>query len=59
VLRAEDLTLVEVPVAAAPLNALSEIGPAVGKITKIPLVAGEMVLEHHLADPTQTIRDDE
>ncbi len=57
-LKAEDVTLVEVPVELVPLNAVSEISAAAGKITKIPLVAGEMIMRHHLLDPTNiTARD--
>jgi pilus assembly protein CpaB len=56
-LRAQDLTVVEVPVEFAPPNALNEISGALDRITKIPLVAGEIVMEHHLVDPTN-IKDD-
>ncbi|UCF61297.1 MAG: Flp pilus assembly protein CpaB [Anaerolineaceae bacterium] len=56
-LRAQDLTLVEVPVEFAPPNALNEISEALDRITKIPLVAGEIIMEHHLVDPTN-IKDD-
>jgi pilus assembly protein CpaB len=56
-LRAQDLTLVEVSVEFAPSNALNEISEALDRITKIPLVAGEIVMEHHLVDPTN-IKDD-
>lgn len=52
-----DLKLVEVPVELVPLKALSEITAAAGRITKVPLIAGEMVLEHHLADPTNITHD--
>jgi pilus assembly protein CpaB len=51
-LRAQDLTLVEVSIEFAPPNALNEISEALDRITKIPLVAGEIVMEHHLVDPT-------
>jgi pilus assembly protein CpaB len=56
-LRVQDLTLVEVSVEFVPPNALNEIGAALDRITKIPLVAGEIVMEHHLVDPTN-IKDD-
>ncbi len=56
-LRAQDLTLVEVSVEFAPPNALNDISEALERITKIPLVAGEIVMEHHLVDPTN-IKDD-
>jgi len=51
-LRVQDLTLMEVSVEFAPPNALNEISEALDRITKIPLVAGEIVMEHHLVDPT-------
>jgi pilus assembly protein CpaB len=51
-LKAQDLTLVEVSVEFAPPNALNEISEVIERITKIPLVAGEIVMEHHLVDPT-------
>lgn len=56
-LRVQDLTLVEVSVEFAPPNALNEISEALDRITKIPLVAGEIVMEHHLVDPTNIKRD--
>jgi pilus assembly protein CpaB len=57
VLGEQHLTLIQVPVELVPLNALTEIDAAVGRISKIPMVAGEMVVAHHLADPTN-IRGD-
>jgi len=57
ILRAEDVTILEIPVGIAPWNALSEVSDALGRITKVPLVGGEMVLEHHLADPTNVSHD--
>jgi pilus assembly protein CpaB len=56
-LRAQDLTLVEVSVEFAPPNALNEISEALDRITKIPLVAGEIVMDHHLVDPTNIKED--
>lgn len=49
--------MVEVPIELVPPGALSAKDAVVGKITKIALAAGEMVLEHHLADPTKTSKD--
>lgn len=51
-LGAEDLMVLQVPVEFASPKALSSIEEAVGKITKVPLVSGEILMEHHLADPT-------
>lgn len=52
VIKAEDVRLENVPVGLIPRNAIREIGDVVDRITKVPLVSGEMVLDHHLADPT-------
>ena len=56
-LKEQDLALVDVPVELVPLEAVSELDAAVGKITKIPLAPGEMVMQHHLADPTNINKD--
>jgi pilus assembly protein CpaB len=55
VLTYEDLIIAEVPVELAPLNRLNDLNVVVGRITTIPLVAGEMVLPHHLADQTNLV----
>jgi pilus assembly protein CpaB len=57
VIRAEDVRVAEVPVELAPPGALTEAEQAIGHITKIPMSAGEMVLPHHLADPTNITHD--
>jgi pilus assembly protein CpaB len=57
ILRAEDLTILEVQLELAPPNALTDVEEAAGRITKIALVEGEMVMEHHLADPTNVNKD--
>lgn len=57
ILKAEDLAQVEVPVDLAPANALTDPSFAAGRITTIPLVAGEMIMGHHLADPTNVNHD--
>lgn len=57
VLRADDLTAIDVPVELIPQNALRNDEGAIGRFTKIPLVAGEMVMSHHLADPTNVNHD--
>ena len=57
-LKAADVTLVQVPVELVPLNAVGEVSTVIGKITKIPLVAGEMLMRHHLADPTNVTAGD-
>jgi len=57
VLQKEDLTILEVPVNAVPRNALNTVEQAMGRITTVHLIAGEMILEHHLADPTNVNHD--
>jgi len=56
-LEPADVTLIDVPVQLAPLEALGDPAQAVGKITMIPLVTGETVAAHHLADPTNYTHD--
>jgi pilus assembly protein CpaB len=56
-LRAEDLSVLEVPIGIAPRDAMDDIDNAIGKFTKVALISGEMVLEHHLADPTNVSHD--
>lgn len=53
----EDLTLIDVPVQLAPLEALSDPEQAVGRISMVPLVTGETVIADHLADPTNYAHD--
>lgn len=57
VLKLEDLTTLEIPVQLVPANALTNIEDAVGRITKIAMVTGEMIMDHHLADPTNRNKD--
>lgn len=57
VLQAGDLAVVEVPVELVPLGVMRSPEEVVGRMTKIPLVSGEMVLPHHLADPTNVQHD--
>jgi pilus assembly protein CpaB len=55
--RAGDVNVVQMPAEFVPLDALSTAADAVGKITMIPLATGELVLGHHLADPTNISQD--
>ena len=50
-------TLIDVPVALAARNAISDITRAVGRITTVHLIQGELLMEHHLADPTNISHD--
>lgn len=57
ILNAEALRLAEVPVEIVPRNAVLSLDTVIGKFTKVQLVAGEMVLDHHIADPTNVSHD--
>jgi Flp pilus assembly protein CpaB len=53
----EDVQFVEVPVALAARNTITDITRAVGRITNVHLIQGELLMEHHLADPTNISHD--
>lgn len=53
----EDVQFIEVPVALAARNAITDITRAVGRITTVHLIQGELLMEHHLADPTNIAHD--
>jgi pilus assembly protein CpaB len=57
VINREDLQTATVPVSLVPRDALLTIESALGKITTVHLIQGEMVLQHHLADPTNVSHD--
>lgn len=57
VLNREDVQVATIPVSAVPRDALTTIDSALGKITIVHLIQGEMVLQHHLADPTNVAHD--
>jgi Flp pilus assembly protein CpaB len=57
VLNQEDITLTDMPIEIVPRNSLGSLESAIGRFTTVPLVAGEMVLSHHLADPTNISHD--
>ena len=56
-IAAADVKTIEVPIDIAPRGALTNTADAVDKIIKSDLVSGEMVLQHNLADPTNTNHD--
>jgi len=58
ILTGEDLMLAPIPIELVPLNRLTDINLALGKISTIPMVAGEMVLPHHLVDQTNVVDRD-
>lgn len=55
VLAPDDLKLVDMPVEFVPRNRMTNTNDAVGKVVNIPMVAGEMILPHHLVDPSNVI----
>ena len=57
VLRSDDIKLVDVPVELAPPGVISDPEQVIGRITKVQLVAGEMVMDHNLADPSNVNSD--
>jgi pilus assembly protein CpaB len=57
VLNREDVQVATVPVSLVPRDALTTIESALGKISIVHLIQGEMVLQHHLADPTNVAHD--
>lgn len=57
VLKTEDLRTVEMPIELLPPDAIRDLETAVGRFSKVDLVSGEMVMNHHLADPTNVSHD--
>jgi Flp pilus assembly protein CpaB len=57
VLNREDVQMATVPVSLVPRDAVLTIEAALGKIVTGHLIQGEMVLQHHLADPTNVAHD--
>jgi pilus assembly protein CpaB len=57
VITREDIQIASMPVSLVPRDALLTIESALGKMTIAHLIQGEMVLEHHLADPTNVSHD--
>jgi pilus assembly protein CpaB len=52
-----DLTIAAVPIELVPRDRLTNIELAVGRIAKVQMVQGEMVMANKLADPTNVNRD--
>jgi len=57
VLKAQDLKTAEMPVELVPPGVLTAADEAIGHFSKVDLVSGEMLLDHHLADPTNVNHD--
>ena len=51
-LEQADVAMASVPVELVPRDRLTNSEQAIGRIVKVPLVQGEMILDHKLADPT-------
>jgi len=57
ILQAEHVKFADVPVGLIPRNAIRDIDEVIDRMVKVPLVSGEMILSHHLADPTYISHD--
>jgi Flp pilus assembly protein CpaB len=57
VINREDIQTASYPVSLVPRDALLSIEAALGKFATVHLIQGEMVLQHHLADPTNISHD--
>ena len=57
VIKPEDVRLEEVSVGVIPRNAIRDPEEVIGRLTKAQLVTGEIVLAHHIADPTNISHD--
>jgi Flp pilus assembly protein CpaB len=57
VITQDDVQIASVPVSLVPRDALQTVEAALGKIAVAHLIQGEMVLQHHLADPTNVSHD--
>jgi len=53
VIQEADVELRELPTSAIPKGAVRRLDEAVGKISKVKLTSGEVLLAHRLADPTK------
>jgi len=57
VLRSGDIKSMEVPVELAPAGVVTDLEQVIGRITKVNLVAGEILMDHNLANPTNVNHD--
>lgn len=53
----EDLTVINIPVEFATRDTIANVEDVAGKILKVDLVQGEMILAHNLATPTAVTHD--
>jgi Flp pilus assembly protein CpaB len=57
IISAEDVQLTDLPVQFAPRDAVDNLDTIIGRILKTEIYAGQMVLSHNVADPTNKIFD--
>jgi len=57
VIQEQDITTAEIPTEFLPRNYIADPAEAVGKFIKADLIQGEMLLQHNLADPTNSNGD--
>jgi len=57
IVRENGVRIVDMPVELIPRNALRDVEEVIDRMAKVPLVSGEIVLKHHIADPTNISHD--
>jgi len=57
ILKSEDIKMLDVPVELAAPGVIRQAEAAIGRITKVDLMAGELIMESNLADPTNSNHD--
>lgn len=57
VIKPSDVREEDIPVNLIPRNAIRDLNEVVERMVKVPLVTGEMVLAHHVADPNLISHD--
>jgi Flp pilus assembly protein CpaB len=57
IVNENEVRFVEMPVELIPRNAIREVSDVIDRFAKVPLVSGEIILAHHLADPTNISHD--
>jgi pilus assembly protein CpaB len=57
VLRSGDIKSMDVPVELAPTGVVTDLEQVIGRITKVNLLAGEILMDQNLANPTNVNHD--
>ena len=57
IVRQNGVRIVAMPVELIPRNAYRDVEEVIDRMAKVPLVSGEIVLQHHIADPTNISHD--